>query len=202
MIENHPEPRNLPGLFTFYQDFVKLLYSRVQTENELPQEVLFELNAALDHISRIYVYEEDEARAVEKAYSHLKRSCLDIFKLKVKETKDHWDELRRAGIEVIDNGEFKRDAIALMAEIRKQAREARWLEGDRRNDDDAVAAFERWIPVYRDCERFEEEFYANKKVEWARSQNLRRRVTDWGTGIGIGVIGSLIASALWSWFTG
>lgn len=46
------EPSNIAELFAFYHDYVKVLYSAVQTENALPQEVLFELNAAFDHLSR------------------------------------------------------------------------------------------------------------------------------------------------------
>jgi hypothetical protein len=49
-------PKNLQELFEFYFDFVKPLYSEIQTRNELPYETLFELNAAFDHVSRIYTY--------------------------------------------------------------------------------------------------------------------------------------------------
>lgn len=49
-------------------------------------EILFELNAALDHLSRHYTYKESEAEAVAKAYAHMKRACLDVFKITLRET--------------------------------------------------------------------------------------------------------------------
>ena len=45
-------PANFGELFKFYHEYVKALCSSVQIEGSLPQELLFELNAALDHISR------------------------------------------------------------------------------------------------------------------------------------------------------
>ena len=50
------EPTTFTELFEFYQNNVKLFYSAVQAENELPTEILFEINAAFDHLSRHYIY--------------------------------------------------------------------------------------------------------------------------------------------------
>ena len=71
-------PTTFADLFKFYHEHVKILYSSVQVENVMPVELLFELNAALDHVSRHWCYGESEKEAVEKAYSHLKRCCLDV----------------------------------------------------------------------------------------------------------------------------
>lgn len=65
-------PKNLNELFEFYYEFVKPLYSQVQVKNELPAETLFELNAAFDHLSRHWKYDQSEEEAVDKAYGHLK----------------------------------------------------------------------------------------------------------------------------------
>ena len=46
------KPKKFEELFKFYHEYVKLLYSSVQAGGSLPAEVLFELNAALDHVSR------------------------------------------------------------------------------------------------------------------------------------------------------
>src|SRR5690242_4609010 len=100
------KPKTFPDLFKFYHEYVKLLYSSVQTRNALPVETLFELNAALDHISRHWAYNESEAEVVDKALSHLKRSCLDIFRLKVKEQREQFKELRKVDTSIIDNGDF------------------------------------------------------------------------------------------------
>ena len=196
-----PKPKTLKELFDFYQEWVKLLYSAIQTDNVLPQEVLFELNAALDHISRHWIYEEEEETSIEKAYSHLKRSCLDIFKLKAKETFDQWKELRRTHIELIDNGEFKRKAIQTISEIKRQAKEARHMEGDRRDDKKVIQAFDLWAPVYLKCVEFERDFYLNEHIEWARRKHLKGNLLKIGGGIVLGIISSLCAQWIWRLFT-
>ena len=107
------KPKTVAELFQFYYKFVKPLYSSVQSENILPLETLFEIHAALDHLSRISYYKEDEGQAVEKAYSHFKRSCLDIYKLEVKSTVERYQELQQIDTSIIDNGDFNRAMVPL-----------------------------------------------------------------------------------------
>lgn len=168
------EPQDRTELFDFYQNQVKLYYSAVQSENELPVEVLFEINAAFDHLSRLYVYGEDEAVVVRKAYSHLKRSCLDVFKVAVREALKKYKELQSIDISLIDNGEFEKDLKRLVSEIKKGAVDARRLEGDpRTNSGSEIPAFDRWVPVYENCLRLEDDFYNHASVDWAKHKGRR-----------------------------
>lgn len=168
MIEVPPEPTDLKSLFGFYQTYVKYLYSEVSANGCLPQETLFEIHAALDHISRKWVHGETEEHVVKKAFSHFKRSCLDIFKIKAKAATDQWAEINQTQIHLIDNGEFKQRALKLYTEIKNGALEARRMEGDCGTDDLEVRSFTLWTPVYRNCLTFEKEFYNTEKIEWAR----------------------------------
>jgi hypothetical protein len=163
------EPKTFKDLFDFYHNYVKLLYSVVQTENALPAEVLFEINAALDHISRHWIYGQNEAAVVSLAFGHLKRSCLDIFKIATREARRQYVELRRIDTSVIDNGDFDRNLQKLFAEIRQGATEARRLEGDSRTDlTGAIRAFDRWQPVFEACLRLENEFFHHPRLDWAK----------------------------------
>ena len=161
------KPRNLRELFDFYYECVKPLYALVQTEGSLPQEILFEINAALDHVSRIWIYEEDEAEAVEKAFSHFKRSCLDVFKILTQEAYRQYDELRTIDTGLIDNGEFDRELHRLWLEIKSAATEARQIEGQP-DTGNAVPAFDKWQDAAVSCLRLEEEFYHHGGIEWAK----------------------------------
>lgn len=162
------EPRTLDELFKFYHEYVKLLYSYVQTQNALPAEVLFELNAAFDHLSRLWIYKEDEQQVVRKAFGHLKRSCFDIFKVAVRDARSQYDELRRLDTSAVDNGEFAGKLHALFAEIQHGAAEARRLEGDSKMDPGGpIKAFDLWQPVYQNCLRLENEFFHHKALDWA-----------------------------------
>jgi len=163
------EPRTIAELFAFYHDYVKVLYSAVQTENALPQEVLFELNAAFDHLSRHWTYGETEADVVRKCYGHLKRSCLDIFKISVREARTQFDELRKIDTSTVDNGEFDKNLLCLFAEIRKGATSARSIEGNGNADPNGpIKAFDAWQPVYANCLRLEADFYHHQALDWAK----------------------------------
>src|SRR6266513_3082986 len=112
------EPQTFQEVFDFYSRYVKILYCDVQATNVLPVEVLFELNAAFDHASRHWVYGESESEVAKKVYSHLKRSCLDIFKVRAKQTLDHYTELKKLDTSFLDNGNFETNMRRLIHEIR------------------------------------------------------------------------------------
>lgn len=182
-------PKTLDELFRFYHDYVKLLYSSVQADGHLTVETLFELNAALDHVSRHWAYNESEEAVVDRAYGHLKRSCLDIFKLKLKDTSRQFQELRKIDTSIIDNGEFDGRLIALYHKIKMCAIEARRLEGKPANQGESGAtAFELWQPVYDDCVTFEKEFYYHPKIHWAKMRMAFYKRKEFWLGVISGVI--------------
>lgn len=160
--------------------------------------MLFEINAAFDHLSRIWAYEESEPEVVAKAYSHLKRSCLDIFKLAAKEARSQFDELRLTDTGVIDNGEFDRRLLELWQRIKSNGRAARVNEGDPRKDDaSAIHAFNLWLPVYEDCVTLENDFYNHAQIDWARKREGRSKWIERGIAFGLGIVASLGAAGLW-----
>lgn len=171
------KPTDLRELYGFYHEFVKPLYSTVQSHNELPVEVLFEIHAALDHISRFYTYHEDEVVVVNKAYGHLKRCCLDIFKIKTREAIDQYNEIKKIDTSCIDNGGFERRLHALAADIREKASEARKIEGEP-DGGDTVPAFDAWCPVYELCVEMENDFFLNKHLNWARRRGFTNIIKD------------------------
>jgi hypothetical protein len=102
------KPRTIKELFEFYYEDFKPLYSHIQCLNEPPTELFFEVNAAFDHLSRYWHYGQSEEEVVNAAAAHLKRACFDAFKIIVRETVDHYDELRRTDTSIVDNGAFDR----------------------------------------------------------------------------------------------
>jgi hypothetical protein len=192
------KPTDIQKLFEFYTDTVKPLYNAVQLTNALPQEVLFELNASLDHIARIWTDREKEEEAIDKAYSHLKRSCLDIFKMAVKEAMKQFEELRKIDTSIIDNGDFDRQLMALSGRIRDGAKEARQQEGHTKDDANTIKAFDMWVPVFADCVKLEKEFYRHNSLNWAKKKQRRGvwRERLWGFLVG-GILVTLISSAIY-----
>lgn len=191
-------PRTYAELFQFYHELVKPLYSEIQLTNSLPVEVLFEINASFDHLSRAWTYGDAEPVVVEKAYSHLKRSALDIFKIIVKNSIVQFEELTKIDISIIDNGAFETELRKLHHEIKELAWKARKGEGDvRRDDKAAVAAFELWEPVYERCKRLEKEFYRNEKWVWAKQKHKRGALKNLAVGFLMGVLTGVVASFIY-----
>jgi hypothetical protein len=189
-------PRNLQELFDFYYQHFKPLYNHLAALNTPPTEMFFELNAAWDHLSRRWKYGEEEAKAVDAACRHLKRGCFDAFKIVARNTRDHYIELQKIDASLIDNGEFEKRMISLMAKIESGAITARMAEGDSRDENNWHHVFDLWEQVYGHCIEFDEEFHRSSKVEWARKkQGQRLRKEIWRNrveGLVIGIIASLV----------
>lgn len=190
-------PKNLAELFEFYRDYVRILYAAVQAQNELPQEVLFEINVAFDHVSRIYTHGHAEAEEVVKAYSHLKRSCLDIFKLKVKETVDNYHVLQKIDTSIIDNGDFDRKMHQKINEIRQRSVQARQSDAATEHDDGA-GGFTEWVDVYDLCSAFDRDFFRNQHVPWARSKQRMFTLKHLLWSIGVSIISGFLVALFFS----
>ncbi len=188
-------PSTIDDLFKFYHEYVKLLYSYVQTQDTLPQETLFEINAAFDHLSRHWTIGESAEDACSKAYGHLKRSCLDVFKIKLRETRNQYDELGLIDTSSIDNGDYDRDLHLAFNKIRHDATEARRVEGQK-DDNDAVPAFELWEDVFIQCLDFEKKYFLHDRLDWAKRRKLLQALKHMWTGVAIAVVAWAIRVAL------
>jgi hypothetical protein len=173
-------------VFDFYYVEYKPLYSDVVTANRGAQEAWQEIAAAFDHIARHYGEDgRNEAECADEAKSHLKRACLDMYKLEFADTKRVYDALCELPINLIDNGDFEKGLHALFAETRKLAAEARILEGVKRVDS-PLSAFGVWAQVYENCKRIaSKEFQLNPNVDWAKRKRDRKTTV----GLVVGVLG-------------
>jgi hypothetical protein len=193
-----PKPTSMGELFKFYCDYVKPLYALIQSQNTMPQQVLFELNAAFDHLSRHWAYHESEADVVAKAFGHLKRACLDIFKLRLREVVDMRNDLRATDLSPIDNGAFLPAMNMAFRTIRELSKKARTAEG-RPDEALGVPAFELWEEVFILCDDFEQQFYSSTHVNWATSRQTWMTLRGQWLGFVVGVGASLAAAVIWKW---
>ena len=189
-------PQSFASLVGLYYDKYKPLYSRIQTFNEMPVELVFEVAAAWDHLSRHWRFEESESDCIDKAARHIKRAVFDAYKLLLKQTVDEYDELKRIDTSLIDNGSFDKQLRLLMSEIRADSVQARTSEGDTAGADGWNKAFMLWGNVYQKMERFHKDFYMNSNVEWARRKTLAFSWKLRGEGFVIGFAASLLAAYL------
>jgi hypothetical protein len=194
-------PQTIVDVIRLYYERYKPLYSRIQTFNEMPVELVFEVAAAWDHLSRHWKYGEAEATSADRASRHIKRAIFDAFKLLLKHTVDEYDELCRLDLSIIDNGEFDRNLRVLVSEIRTDSIAARAAEGDTGNGD-WHNAFALWDSVYQKMEQFEREFYLNSGVPWAKRKTAEFACKRRAEGFAFGVLASLAAWLISLLFTG
>ena len=198
--DNDEYPQTFASLVGLYYDRYKPLYSRIQTFNDMPVELVFEVAAGWDHLSRHWRFEESESSCVDKAARHIKRAVFDAYKLLLKQTVDEYDELKRLDTGLIDNGDYDRRLRLLMSEIREDSVMARVSEGDTAHANGWNKAFSLWGAVYQKIERFHKDFYLNPNVDWASRKTeeftgRRRREMFW-IGVASGVTASAILCAI------
>jgi hypothetical protein len=194
------KPSGLKELFDFYYQEFKPIYGELAASNEPSEEMLLEVNAAFDHLSRIWRYGDPEPETVHRVLGHLKRGCFDAYKIILRQATDHYKELKKTDTSIIDNGHFDQGMHALRAEIVRLSIEARTCEGDARDEKNWHTAFDGWQKVYVLCKRFEKDFFLNKNVEWARKKNRRKSVIQYLAGVATGVVSGILARAIWDLF--
>ena len=178
-------------VFQFYNDTVKVVYSEIEAKNNsLPVELLFEINAAFDHLKRVHVDNESEGIQAQKAYSHLKRGCLDAFKLKLKYFNADVNRIysKKADLRIIDNGQFLSEFIKEKTEIFDFAKAARLCEG--KNDTDK--ALQNWCDVSARIDIFTEKFFVPEKLNWAEKQSFFHFNGNFWIGVLAGIVSSII----------
>ncbi len=186
---------NISELFKFYKDYIKPIYFEIEArDNEIPIELLFEIHASFDHISRIYTDSNNEKEECNKASSHLKRGVLDAFKLKLKSFNKELKRLKNINFNLIDNGNFLSNYTKDHLHIIKLAKEARTNE----TKNDTEIAFDKWFEVSSLIDKFENNYIETEKIIWARKITKRYFTKNTLIGFILGVIGSIIASCIYA----
>lgn len=193
------KPTTRSELFCFYEKYFKPLYADIESQGEFPQAIGFEALAAIDHLKRYYVENQDESLAVEKAAGHLKRGAFDLFKLRVLRAQEQYDELRDINTSIIEHGEFDKQLHQLFSDIRAGGSRARLKEGDAES---WGHGFDYWWPVYRKCVEFEQQYFLHDKIPWAERQETKRQTIamtkSFGIGIAAGVLSGIILEVVTS----
>ena len=191
------KPETIAELADFYYRRFKPIYDHAQLLNSPAAELLLEVHAAFDHLSRHWRFDEPEGNVVDRAVGHLKRGTFDAFKIIVRETYDQYDWLMRSNVGIIDNGDFKADLIQLWSEIKAGASEARSNEGDSKTPQKWHRAFDLWEEVYPKCVQLNKEFFLNPKVSWAKARQHRRFWLGVVVAFVVGLVSGFLANAAW-----
>ena len=203
--QSNGRPETLDDLFRFYYSSFKPMYSALCSDNMPPAELLLEVVAAFDHLSRywrpdVYGGPDEEKSTADRAAGHLKRGLFDAHKLILKDTRKNYEKLAGTDTSAIDNGEFDRSCIEQWRKIRTGAAHARSCEGN--TVDDWHRAFDQWDTVVNDCNDFDDRFTLNSRVNWAQRRTWVTNAMRRGEGILLGVAASIIAGAILYWWLG
>jgi len=179
----------------FYASRVKPLYAYVQTFNEFPVEMHFEINAAFDHMASHWNSPNTSENVVMSVCGHLKRSCFDAYKLVLQRARLQYDRLcNDDSLSLIDNGKFESNLHELWSKIEKGANKARFAESMSRSADHWGNAFELWDSVFDMCTTLRDDYFLSDKVTWANNNagKIRWKERLWTIGISF-IVGLLVA---------
>lgn len=176
-------------------------------DSEYPVEVLNEIRAILNHLSRIAVIESGEATDIEDvtqaidlqihdATGHLKRGLFDCFKYCCISLEDKYKQFkkdsRNLDLGVIDNGEFSIELSKRYTEAKDSLFNARLIENDpsNRDADKAFEAFGLAYVKYRELDEYIKE--STSKIERARHIQTPQQIISYGIGL-LGVVLTIIS---------
>ncbi|MGE4351565.1 MAG: hypothetical protein AB7E52_05180 [Bdellovibrionales bacterium] len=187
----------LKDVFNYYWEYTKPLYCEIEArDNALPVELLFEIHAAFDHLARHTTCGEDLDDCVNKALSHLKRGCLDAFKLKHRNFKDDVDLFLKNKVDFsyLDNGRFLSSLMKDRRHIDDLVVKARLAE----SKSDTTDAFKYWTEVSLAIDSFCDRYLKDgEKLIWAKNKTFalvgKESIISFITGV-------LSSSLIW-WLT-
>ena len=152
-------------LFDFFQYKVKAEYAEHRASTDgIATEYLVEVAAEFEHLTR----KHNDQECINKAYGHLKRALLDLWKIKLQRAKEYIKEIKKVDVSIIDNGDFKKSLLTLERELKVKAKEARLTEKKELKE----GSFEKWEEVSVLIDRLEEEFYLSCKIGWAKKKSF------------------------------
>jgi hypothetical protein len=191
-------------VYEFYNDITKVIYVDIEARgNVVPVELLFEIHAAFDHLKRLHLNEKAEQECCEKAVSHLKRGALDGYKIILRDFHKSYETLIGkdiAHLRTVDNGNFLPKMMSLRTEIFKTAKQARTQEGIV----DREKAFDDWNKVYRLIREFEDEFFDEEKIGWAKGedtlQKKRALSREFVLTLFSGILAGILATSIYNYF--
>ena len=194
MTEPKALPKTLKEFFEFYETFFKPLHNDRLKPSEQCQELLIEIHAAFNHLAGKWLHDEEEKKCVESASGHLKRATFDIYKLIVKETFLRCKDLHAVDTSIIDQGNFNKNLIKLIAELKASVHVARKAEGNSRLNHNWGEAFVKWNIAYTLCERIDITIENNtRNIKWARRKQWAK---VWFRRVGSIIVGFLGVFAL------
>lgn len=183
----------LVEMYDIYNTIIKPLIADIEASyNSIPQELLNEIRAYNDHLSRIFSKSSNDEiidTQLSKAFSHIKRLVYDCYKYLIVYTKHYIDtqekKLKHIDLTVIDNGRFHTEYMDLEKDAHTKEIEAKKVETKNEsvgNFEDNVLNYQKAYEAYVKLEDF---LYVNtQKINWAKRKFYKNKV--------LAIIGSLM----------
>jgi len=190
-------PKNIGDVLTYYsEEVVPALATALTIDDEFPEEVLNEVRSSFTHLSRANSIDPslpDHIRELEASSRHLKRVCLDCLKVSILALAQRCEVAIEALTEEIS---LPSDVYTFMTELRKKRKRVAAHEGQRPTHE----AIEELKDLFIDYENFYQNLdsaFAGQTAEMRRNAIKRKSRRSGIVGFGFGILGSLIASAIW-----
>jgi len=177
--------QEIKGLYhTYYNEF-KFWLAAVETRyQELPAEILNELRAFTDHISRCYlngISNKKIKENLERAENHLNRACFDCVKTLVisyfDEINNFEDTTKNFDLSLVQNGEFYVEYRHLKQAAEEKFRLAKKTEKDDRIIDYKDVSFENFQNAFNKYNSLVELINKNLvHIDWAKRKKTTKKI--------------------------
>lgn len=191
------KPETIDDVLKYYRNsFVPIFSLATAISGTLPEQILNELRNCLDHLSRSAEGHDIEGN-IQKAKSHIDRSCLDCAKIAwvtlYREAETSFKQYTPHDYSLVDNGSFwleVSEKYKLLREISISARQDE-AENINNNLDKAISSYCEAIKIALDFEKL----IVTKIPEIERQKELYRK-TITGRELKIAIFGAIVGTIL------
>jgi len=189
-------------LYHIYSKEFKPWLATVETKyQEFPAEILNELRAFTDHISRCYadgISDEGIERNIERAENHLSRATFDCVKTLVlayfDDVANFEDTTKDVDLSLVQNGVFYVKYRQLKQKAEENVRRGKEVEKDDTIEDYRDVSFEHFQNAFNTYKLLGEHINKNLvHVDWARRKKNKKKAMLFFAWIGSAIISGIIS---------
>lgn len=174
----------IKNMYVFYIENLKPLIAEIEARTEqFPVQILNEIRSYNDHLSRVFLNDDNDdlvERELKKAYSHLKRSMLDCYKILMIYLHDEFNKFdkrtKNIDLSLVNNGEFYIEYKRLRISIIDKYKTAKTKETEELPDDDKYSFFQNAYIEALELEKLIDSNFAN--IQWTRGKKVVKTILN------------------------
>lgn len=189
----------IEGILTYFNaEVVPALAAAYVIDDQFPEEALNEIRASYTHMARansVGVGHQDYEKELDAAFRHLKRTCLDSLKVCIYVTAQRCEDAVDA---LTEEQQLPNNVYQNIANLRDQRKALSAHEGQNPTHT-VIEQLKKLLDQYDEFYRGLDTEFAGKTASERRLVRKRRERWNVAKGFVLGVVGSIIASYIFTY---